>query len=110
MTTRNRRQNKSSLDVQVSSITEFNVDKFGHTSRTEFDSRYEVDLTPIESSRAPLITSRTEPDVREGVITSYSKERLAHLSHQYIHQTLKTSPIKNVKLKNFKTSKNEHYC
>lgn len=109
VTSRSRREHKSQLDVQVSSITEFNLDQFNRT-RSEFDSRYEVDLTPIESTRSALLASQTAPDVRESVTNSYSKERLAHLSQQYIHQTLKTSPIKNVKLKNFSTSKNEHYC
>jgi hypothetical protein len=102
---------KSKIDVHVSSITEYNLDRMTPNIRAGFDSRYEIDLRPIESNPVAEVINNENAIVNAKDATiqqSYSKERLAHLSQQYIQQSVRSLPIKKVKLKN--SSKNEHYC
>ena len=62
MTILTARQNRTpQKGVQVNSITQFDINQFNRT-RPEYDSRLELDLTPVEQNRSPHFGLHSDQD------------------------------------------------
>ena len=76
MTILTARQNRTpQKGVQVNSITQFDINQFNRT-RPEYDSRLELDLTPVEQNRSPQFGLHSDQDHQ--IISSRKGEKIYH--------------------------------
>ena len=77
MTILTARQNRTpQKGVQVNSITQFDINQFNRT-RPEYDSRLELDLTPVEQNRSPQFGLHSDQDHQ--IISSRKGEKIYHV-------------------------------
>ena len=76
------RQNRTpQKGVQVNSITQFDINQFNRT-RPEYDSRLELDLTPVEQNRSPHFGLHSDQDHQ--IISSRKGEKLPWIFFSWI--------------------------